>query len=151
MVWRHLQRVVVVEERRAARRRRSVWSVFVPRTTRRFWMRWSSPVSGVMICGVTPVVKRFHPGYIKCRAHLKYRCGLIIACVINAGIRAASAISAESKGLPRDAGTTAKDVRCGKPFSRNAGKGRGEGSGEKALFTSGAVHRLADAAYRRWF
>ena len=58
-----------------------------------------------------------------------YRCGLIIACVIDAGIRAASATSAESKGLPRDAGTTAKDVRCGKPFSMNEMLERG---GEKA-------------------
>ena len=91
-------------------------------------------MSGVMICGVTPVVKRFHPSYIKCRAHLKYRCGLINACVIEAGIRAASAISAESKGLPRDAGTTAKGVRCGKPFSMNEMLER---RGEKALSPSG--------------
>ena len=49
--------------------------------------------------------------------------------MIEAGIRAASAISAENKGLPRDAGTTAKDVRCGKPFSMYEMLERG---GEKA-------------------
>ena len=39
--------------------------------------------------------------------------------MVEAGIRAASATSAESKGLPRDVGTTAKGVCCGKPFSTN--------------------------------